>query len=198
MKFSPQEITRLVEYRARYFLITQQYLERPDDFDAAVIALRQLQAVNAEWFILLAPYLEKIQNDAFPENSRMKIFKLFSGAHKIKDVIKEVNAIMFDENTREAFKTIFTGSPVTGLSAPVSVNKNLKVGGEHCVTIDGQRYAGIVTTKMTTDFIITFADHSTLQWQPSDDGSISDVIRQQFNDKIRSLSDNQRLRVAKM
>lgn len=196
MKFTPQETAKLVEIRSRFYLATRQYLQTPASFDALLAALWQLHSATDEYNILLARYFHRILEIA-PSNSGFLVMSI-AGSIVAKELLglnKAANAIMYDQHTREAYKAIFAGSPVTGLSTPINYSSKINTGGQP-IHHEGRMFHGTQKSEKTIKYVVTFSDDTTLTWVPSDDMKALHRIRQQFDEKVAMLARAPKLRLA--
>ncbi len=197
MKFTPKEVAKLVEIRSRFMLAVQQYLNTPTSFDALLSTLWQLHSATEEWFILLSPYYDQISEISLPDHCGA-LAMLIAGKFASKEYVnlhKELNAIMYDKYTNEAYKTLYEGSPVISLCTPVSINTSLKTGGKPIYN-EGRIFTGTVKTEKTVKYQVKFSDGTELSWQPSDDMNALKKVRQQFDKKIKMLANARKTEVS--
>lgn len=198
MKFTPQEITQLTELRSRMFLAIQECLKNPTHFDTVLTTLWKLESISREYTLLVAPYYEKVGQAMDADHGGIHLMHDIMGTlavKKLQGVVKELNKVMFDPAMRDAFKHMFAGSPVFGLSAPVSYGRQMNLGGEHKKTVNGRLFAGEVKSYENVSYKIEFSDHTKLEWKPTNVQADMDKIRNQFNQKITELAEVKKLRM---
>lgn len=198
MKFAPQEIIQLIEFRSRMFLALQECLKNPTDFDTVLATLWKLESIGREYALLVAPYYVKAGQAAVPDHGGYNLMSVIMGTlamKKLQGVVKEANAIMFDKSYADAMKSMFVGSPVYGLSAPVSYSSQMNLGGKHKKTVNGRFFAGEVKSYENVRYSIEFSDHTKLEWKPTNVKAEMDKIRNDFNHKIAELAEVKKLRM---